>query len=98
MRPLCAGILAALLLTGVPVAPALAQACGPGDLGDIDRSCRGLWLERNRVYAQAGYCFQSPDAIAVFGRGCFPPYGRLSRDDKCYVDAIQALERRQGCR
>jgi YARHG domain len=74
------------------------RSCGQGDVGDIDMSCRGLWLERNRVMAEAGYCFQTAAAIAVFGRGCFPPYGKLSRNDACYVEAIVAIERRKGCR
>jgi hypothetical protein len=85
----------ALAATGAMAKP---RSCGQGDVGDIDMTCRGLWLERNRVMAEAGYCFQTPQAIAVFGRGCYPPYGKLSRDDKCYVDAIAAIERRKGCR
>lgn len=81
----------------VSAAPAAAQPCGQGDVGDIDMSCRGLWRERNQVLANAGYCFRTEAAIAVFGRGCFPPYGQLSHDEKCYVEAIRALERRRGC-
>jgi hypothetical protein len=40
-------------------------------------SCGQLWYERNSIYSQFGYCFQTDQAIGAFGRGCFPPYGRL---------------------
>jgi hypothetical protein len=77
--------------------PAMAAPCGVGDVGDIDTSCGGLWRERNRVYAENGYCFKTPRAIRAFGRGCFPPYGRLSHDDYCYVRALARMERAKGC-
>ena len=83
-------------LVAMASAPALA-ACPQGDVGGIDMSCPGLWRERNRVYAEHGYCFQTERAIRVFGRGCFPPYGQLSGNDQCYVQAIQRIERDQGC-
>ena len=101
-----ARVLTGLLLAGIGLGlsglvasvEARPRSCGQGDVGDIVMSCRGLWLERNRVMAAAGYCFQTPQAVAVFGRNCFPPYGKLSHVDKCYVEAILAIERRQGCR
>ncbi len=74
-----------------------AGACPEGDVGDIDTSCEGLWHERNRVLAEHGYCFQKERTIRVFGRSCFPPYGQLSETDRCYVQALQRLERANGC-
>jgi hypothetical protein len=90
-------LLAGLFLTIAPLTGAALAACGEGDVGDIDMSCQGLWHERNRVFAENGFCFQTPRGIEAFGRGCFPPYGRLSASDKCYVQAIEAIEHRLGC-
>jgi hypothetical protein len=75
----------AMLLTSQP---AMAQP---------RESCSDLWQRRNSIYASFGYCFQSQRAIAVFGRGCFPPYGRLPPDAAREVRRLQAIERRRGC-
>jgi hypothetical protein len=42
-------------------------------------------------------CFQTDQAIGTFGRGCFPPYGRLSGSAQARVNDIVAWERRKGC-
>jgi hypothetical protein len=60
-------------------------------------SCGELWYARNAIYAQSGYCFQTSRAIRVFGRACFPPYGRLSAYEQRRVNEITAWERRKGC-
>jgi hypothetical protein len=96
-RCIAVSALVAGLLGFVAPQPAAALSCGPGDVGSIDTSCSGLWQERNRVYAEAGYCFKTERAIRVFGRRCFPPYGKLSHDDACYVQALQQMERAKGC-
>lgn len=90
-------MVACLFGAAAPATSAQAQPCGAGDVGDIDMSCGGLWHERNRIYARAGYCFKTARAIRVFGQGCFPPFGRLSHDDACYVQAIKQIERERGC-
>jgi YARHG domain len=61
------------------------------------QSCNALWHERNAIYARNGYCFETARARAVFGPGCFPPYGELSGWDKERVNELQTLERRNGC-
>jgi YARHG domain len=61
-------------------------------------SCDELWHERNSIYAGKGYCFKTARAIGVFGRGCFPPYGRLSGWESDRVAAIESWEYRKGCR
>jgi len=61
------------------------------------QSCYALWYERNQIYARNGYCFQTQRAIDVFGRGCFPPYGRLSGWERDRVNQLQYLERANGC-
>jgi hypothetical protein len=63
-----------------------------------DMSCYELWYERNRIFARKGYCFTTRRAIRTFGRGCFPPYGRLSGWEEDEVDEIKYWERRKRCR
>jgi hypothetical protein len=60
-------------------------------------NCKGLWYERNAIYARYGYCFKSDEARAAFGPGCFAPYGELPSNLKRVVDHIQSIERRRGC-
>jgi hypothetical protein len=74
---------------GMLTTPVPAQAQGG--------SCYALWHERNGIYARNGYCFRTPRAIAEFGRGCFPPYGRLSGWEARRVREIQDEEYARGC-
>jgi len=60
-------------------------------------SCGQLWYERNSIFAQYGYCFRTQQGISAFGRGCFPPYGRLPPGAQRRVNDIIAWERRRGC-
>lgn len=61
------------------------------------QSCNELWFQRNAIFAEAGYCFQTARARAVFGAGCFPPYGRLTPRQQARVNAIRAQEDYLGC-
>ena len=81
--------LAALALFGLPAAASAQNAAY--------LSCGELWQARNAVYARNGYCFKTERARAVFGRGCFPPYGELSGSEKADVADYQYWERRKGC-
>ncbi|PPQ36198.1 YARHG domain-containing protein [Rhodoblastus acidophilus] len=87
-------LVAALAASPAMVAPsaALAQAPDPAYM-----SCGELWHARNKIYARNGYCFKSARAIAVFGEGCFPPYGQLGGWEKDRVDELQMWEARKGC-
>jgi len=85
--------LAALTLsTGIAVSAAHAQR----------RICDRLWVERNQIYKDYGYCFKTERAIRYFGnRGCryedeadVP----ISRGDRERISDIQAEERELGCR
>ena len=60
-------------------------------------SCYQLWYARNAIYAENGYCFKTAKARAVFGPGCFAPYGKLSSSEQRRVDDIIYWERRKGC-
>ena len=47
------------LLVGASALPAYAQSCGD------------LWYERNAIYKDAGYCFNTQRGIRAFGNaGC----------------------------
>ncbi|QRG08852.1 YARHG domain-containing protein [Xanthobacter dioxanivorans] len=75
---------------------AFAPGAGAQALGEL--SCRALWVQRNAVYAEQGYCFKTKDAIATFGERCYAPYGQLTPDQQRYVDQVKAWEARKGCR
>ena len=60
-------------------------------------SCDQLWRARNSIFAEAGHCFKTSRAIAIFGTGCYPPYGRLEAAQEARVNAIIAEESRLGC-
>lgn len=95
MRHICklSALAGAILIVQTPVinsSVAVAQ-------GYADMSCSQLWYARNRIYADAGYCFKTARARSQFGAGCFPPYGRLSGRAKNRVEAIKNWEARLGC-
>jgi hypothetical protein len=86
----------ALAVGAAMVASLLAPA--PVEARDLaGMSCEGLWYARNKIYARNGYCFRTERARAVFGRGCFPPYGRLRGWERERVNRIQMWEGRKGC-
>lgn len=61
-------------------------------------NCNQLWYERNLIYANRGYCFQTQRAIRTFGPRCYPPYGQLTDAEHRRVAEIIRWERRRGCR
>ncbi len=76
------------------------QIAGAGSAaaqGLSEMSCSELWYARNAIYAEAGYCFKTRRARAVFGRRCYPPYGELSRWQRRRVSQIQHWEDVKGC-
>jgi hypothetical protein len=79
------GVVSTMLFVAAPAANAQGASC--------DR----LWYERNKIYARNGYCFQTARARAVFGPGCFPPFGRLNPWETQRVQEIQMWERQNGC-
>ena len=82
---------AAVAQLTIPAAvPAQAQ-------GYSNMSCGQLWYARNRIYADAGYCFKTSRARRTFGAGCFAPYGRLSGYAKERVEQIKSWEAQLGC-
>jgi len=89
MGPVRRAALVAVLLSAMGGAAPAQEAA--------DLSCGELWHERNAIYARNGYCFETERARAVFGAGCFPPYGRLHGWEKRRVQELQMWERRRGC-
>lgn len=86
--PSCTTSCAVVTLVGAAI---LLPAAARGD------SCDQLWRARNAIFAEAGHCFKSARAIAVFGPRCYPPYGRLRGAQEARVNAIIAEESRLGC-
>lgn len=64
--------------------------------------CFGLWVARNAIYKNYGYCFKTERAISYFGNdGCMYNYEGaipMSRYDRARIARIQAEEREMGCR
>lgn len=85
---------AGLLLPAALAIPLLLADTKPATAGD---PCESWWYQRNAIYARNGYCFQTQRARAVFGRGCFPPYGKLSAFEQREVNRLKAKERGFGC-
>lgn len=64
--------------------------------------CQSLWVERNSIYKEAGYCFKTARAINYFGNGgcrydveaALP----LSPRQQASIAAILRDERANGCR
>jgi YARHG domain-containing protein len=90
MRWFITGTIAAAILAAAAVA---AQAQG---------ICQSLWVERNSIYKEAGYCFKTARAINYFGNGgcrydveaALP----LSQSQRAQIGRILAMERANGCR
>jgi len=84
---LCASLCLASML-----APSLAQADGYAGY-----TCGDLWLARNDIYANKGYCFTTAAGKASYPNSCFPPYGKLNSFEANEVKKIKAEERRLRC-
>ncbi|MFT3732868.1 MAG: YARHG domain-containing protein [Hyphomicrobium sp.] len=79
-------LLAAMLISWANV--------GSAEAADV---CDALWRARNAIFANKGYCFTSPDAQAIFGKGCFAPFGKLTPGEEADVQRIKDIEAHQGC-
>ena len=102
MRAILTGFVASAIIAFMIIAPPLIGMAMYGtasvhaqDYANV--SCQGLWYARNEIFARKGHCFKSPKAQAEFGKGCFPPYGKLSRAERIEVRRIRRLEASRGC-
>ena len=100
--------LALLLLAST--GPALANCYD--DLGCTDSdhfsksdlrglSCENLWVVRNTIYQENGYCFKTQRAIDYFGNEQCTTTNmsavRLSQIEQFNIGQIVAVERQMGC-
>ncbi|MCV0369662.1 YARHG domain-containing protein [Filomicrobium sp.] len=93
---LIAALALGILFTTAPS----SQAGDDGNSGQnyyAGLTCQQLWHERNAIFARHGYCFENPRAIAVFGKGCQPPFGKLPSNLQSVVNEIKAWESKRGC-
>ncbi|MCT4654452.1 MAG: YARHG domain-containing protein [Cohaesibacter sp.] len=62
-------------------------------------SCRQLWMARNTIYDNNGYCFKSRMGRQVFDNSdCWTSRAQLSRTENRNVANIKKAERFLGCR
>jgi hypothetical protein len=62
-------------------------------------SCFDLWLQRNQIMANKGYCFTTPLGKRHFAHyKCWTSSPRLTWQEQATVDHIRAKERQLGCR
>jgi YARHG domain len=85
-----------LVATGFHIS-AISQSVAGDDSYYLEQSCQQLWYERNSIYAAAGYCFKTARARRVFGKNCFPPFGKLHIGQRSTVQNIKRAERAKGC-
>lgn len=66
-----------------------------------DLSCENLWLVRNTIFHQRGYCFQGPRGLAEFDNSRCSSNSitelKLSQVEKANIATLKKLERRKGC-
>lgn len=65
-------------------------------------ACFRLWVARNSIFKDNGFCFKTERGISYFGNaGCMYNYEGdipMSRYDRARIARIQAEEREMGCR
>ena len=88
------------LSTAVTIVLAAASLTATVSLSHA-QSCQALWVERNQLYKNGGYCFHTTRAINYFGNaGCryyFEAAVPLSRAARSRIAAITRAERNLGC-
>ncbi|HML29332.1 MAG TPA: YARHG domain-containing protein [Hyphomicrobium sp.] len=82
--------------SGAAAVVAFAVMVGSASAAAAD-VCEALWRARNAIFANKGYCFESPEALAVFGKGCFAPFGKLTASEEADVQRIRDVEAHQRC-
>jgi YARHG domain len=93
-----------LYLSLAAAAASLAATLVPAAAGDVQGdaySCQELWVMRNSIYKENGYCFKTARAINYFGNGGCSYHSEgavpLSRSERSSIRAIRASENRLGC-
>ncbi|MBX9457290.1 MAG: YARHG domain-containing protein [Rhizobium sp.] len=61
-------------------------------------ACYDLWYERNAIYNDNGYCFNTRDGRRTFDNSdCYTDYPDFSRREQRRINQIKREERRMGC-
>ena len=62
-------------------------------------SCMDLWLERNQIYDDYGFCFSTEMGQDYFDNSdCWTEHPDFSKKDQRKIDAIRAEEKRRKCK
>ncbi len=98
---------AAVLLISGPAFAACFEDIGCTDTDRMSKSdlrqlsCENLWVTRNTIYQENGYCFKTARAIDYFGNDhCSTSnmsHVQLSGIERFNVGQIVAVERQMGC-
>jgi hypothetical protein len=76
----------------------LVMGAGAARAQDGDQ-CVQLFIDRNKIYADAHYCFKTKEALAYFSnKGCIQGEPRLTASQQRRVAEIQRAERQNNCR
>lgn len=60
--------------------------------------CDDLWYERNSIYNDRGYCFNTPEGRATFDNGdCYTEDPDFTRGEQRRIQQIQRQESDYGC-
>jgi hypothetical protein len=88
--------LLALMSSAAALTPAYA-----GDIQGDAYDCKELWVMRNQIYKDNGYCLKTQKAISYFGNGGCSYHSEastpLSEQDRLIIRYIKKSEARQGC-
>lgn len=88
------GATAAFVPTPAPTVPTQPVLAG--------QTCEALWYQRNKIFDDKGYCFNSARGRAAFNNAdCNPALTGatvpLSTTEKSLIEQIKSLERAKGC-
>ena len=99
--------LAAILLASGPAFAACFEDIGCTDTDHMSKSnlrqlsCENLWMTRNTIYKENGYCFKTARAIDYFGNDACTTgnmsHVHLSSTEQFNVGQIVAVEHQKGC-
>lgn len=104
---LAAAALGLAMLAGQPASAACYELVGCTDNQNMpvsglqQLSCDSLWLVRNTIFDENGYCFQTARGKAAFSNdGCLYTTSAatpLNGYEQANVDLIRSIERQKGC-
>ena len=92
------------LILALAAAASFALTLVPAQAGDVQGDaydCQEMWVMRNQIYKDAGYCFSTTRAITYFGNGGCTTTSHsdlvLSGQEQQTLHALKLSEARQRC-